>query len=153
MYPLSATSPAQTAALMFINVRWKGTCERVEVSSITHKLDFCHKKIIFPHYVCLRFLCNIIGSPPPPNHHHIAELILCFRILELEKQFIWYKNTWNGCTVELAKVPALFSVCRLHGYLDLMHGSCMTTVGLVVGLRAPSCSHGSNHACEWQRPR
>lgn len=25
------------------------------------------------------------------------------------------------------------SVCRLHGNLDLMHGSCMTAVGLVVG--------------------
>lgn len=46
-----------------------------------------------------------------------------------------------------------FSVCRLHGNRDLMHGSCMTAVGLVAGRRTHSCSHGSDHAREWQWPR
>lgn len=57
------------------------------------------------------------------------------------------------CYMSKCVLLCFVSVCRLHGNLDLMHGSCMTAIGLVVGLRAHSCSHGSNHACEWQRPR
>lgn len=45
------------------------------------------------------------------------------------------------------------SGCRLHGKLDLLHGSRMTALSLVVGLRAHSCTHGSNRAGERQWPR
>lgn len=49
------------------------------------------------------------------------------------------------------------SVCRLHGRLDLMHGSCMTPalppVGVIVGQTASGCSHGSNRTRQRPRPR
>lgn len=75
MCPLTATRLAQTAALMFINVSWKRTCERVEVSGVTHKLDFCHQKSFFHITYCM-FKGSVQRSSSLPN---VAELIVSFR--------------------------------------------------------------------------
>lgn len=147
MYPLMVTRPAQTARLMFINVRWKRTCERLEVGS---------QSVLSPktHFSTLHvFVCNLLKlfQPPPPLPHgccvycHFDFFGLIIELFDRQKEPIVASS-------QLTTILALFCVCRLHGKLDLMHGSCMTAVGLE-GPRAQRCSHGSNHACEWQRPR
>lgn len=59
--------------------------------------------------------------------------------------------TFQHVTTNLCGSHCVLSsqVAGLHANPDLMHGPCMSAGGV----RARSCSHGSNHARQRKRPR